>query len=310
MPSRRILFAIRNPEAARQPGLTKAIQVARGLGASLELFHVLTDTLIVDLSRFEHDASDSLRERVENEAREPLARMCAMARKHGVAAECSLEWDYPPHEAIVRRAKATCAELIIADRHKGARAWFITQTDFELLRASPVPVLLLKSEKPYRRPRVLAAVDPSHAHAKTARIDDGILSTATRLAAGLGGALHVVHANYPSIVGLNVGAAANRAATSWSTLSFAELKEQGREAFEQFLAGVDLPRKRTHLVEGNPTTVIPRLAKQLSAGIVVMGAVSRSGLERVFIGNTAERVLNSLPCDILVVRSGHSESRR
>jgi universal stress protein E len=33
-----------------------------------------------------------------------------------------------------------------------------------------------------------------------------------------------------------------------------------------------------------------------------MGAVSRSGLKRVFIGNTAERVLDELPCDVLVVK--------
>jgi len=33
-----------------------------------------------------------------------------------------------------------------------------------------------------------------------------------------------------------------------------------------------------------------------------MGALARSGLKRVFIGNTAERVLSALPCDVLVVK--------
>jgi universal stress protein E len=303
MPNRRVLFAVRDPATASRSSLAKAIQVARGLGASLELFHVLTDTLIIDLSRFEHDAADSLRERVEREARAPLVRMCAIARKHGVDAECTVEWNYPPHEAIARRAEAICAELIVADRHQGARAFFITQTDFELLRISPVPVLLLKNTKPYRRPRVIAAVDPSHAHAKTAKLDSHILSAAERLANGLRGSLHIAHANYPSIVGLNVDAAAVQAATQWTVPSFTELQEQGRQAFEEFLADVEVPRRRTHLLEGNPAKVIPKLAKELKAGIVVMGAVSRSGLERVFIGNTAERVLNSLPCDVLVVRA-------
>jgi universal stress protein E len=40
-----------------------------------------------------------------------------------------------------------------------------------------------------------------------------------------------------------------------------------------------------------------------------MGAVSRSGLKRVFIGNTAERVLDALPCDVLVVKPAHFASR-
>jgi len=34
----------------------------------------------------------------------------------------------------------------------------------------------------------------------------------------------------------------------------------------------------------------------------VMGAISRSGLKGVFIGNTAERILDELSCDILVIK--------
>ena len=37
-----------------------------------------------------------------------------------------------------------------------------------------------------------------------------------------------------------------------------------------------------------------------------MGALSRSGLQRVFIGNTAERILGSLACDVLVVKPANS----
>lgn len=295
----RILFAIRNPEARQQPGLAKAIQVARAFGASLELFHALTDAVFIDLNRFDDSSLDRLRERVENEARIPMVRMCEAARKHGVTASQSVEWDYPPHEAVVRRASATGADLIIAECHRGGRTrpWLIHLTDWELLRLSPVPVLLLKNGKPYHRPLTLAAVDPAHAHAKPSRLDAIILAAATELSKGLRGTLHMVHANYPSIVGLEP--AVNH---TWSTLSFEELKEQERQAFEAFRARVAIPRTRAHLVDGNPTREIPRVADELGAGIVVMGALSRSGLERVFIGNTAERVLGSLHCDVLVVK--------
>jgi universal stress protein E len=44
------------------------------------------------------------------------------------------------------------------------------------------------------------------------------------------------------------------------------------------------------------------LTEQLRADIVVMGAVSRRGLARVFIGNTAEDVLDRLACDLLIVK--------
>jgi universal stress protein E len=50
--------------------------------------------------------------------------------------------------------------------------------------------------------------------------------------------------------------------------------------------------------------VLPRVARETHAGVVVMGAVSRTGLKKLFIGNTAERVLADLPCDVLVVKPG------
>jgi universal stress protein E len=33
-----------------------------------------------------------------------------------------------------------------------------------------------------------------------------------------------------------------------------------------------------------------------------MGAIARRGLSRLFIGSTAERVLDKLPCDLVIVK--------
>jgi universal stress protein E len=304
MSDRRVLFAIRDPGAPRQPGLAKAIQVAKAQGAALELFHALTETLYVDFGRYEAGAVDKLRERIEGAARVHLVRLCEHARKHGVEADYSVEWDYPPHEAVVSRAVSVGASLIVAECHKGIRTrpWLVPLTDWELLRTSPVPVLLLKNARPYHRPVILAAVDPAHAHAKPHALDERIVAAGAELGKGLRGTLHMLHANYPSIVGADPSIGARRAATSWSTLTFEELQEQERAIFEEFRARTGIPRTRAHVVDGNPVTIIPRVAGKLKAGIVVMGAISRSGLERVFIGNTAERILGALPCDVLVIK--------
>jgi universal stress protein E len=48
--------------------------------------------------------------------------------------------------------------------------------------------------------------------------------------------------------------------------------------------------------------VLQVLARSLSADVLVMGAVSRSRLQELFVGTTAERVLDRLPCDVLIVK--------
>jgi hypothetical protein len=40
-----------------------------------------------------------------------------------------------------------------------------------------------------------------------------------------------------------------------------------------------------------------------------MGAISRSGLKRLLIGNTAERILNATQADVLVVKPRGFSSR-
>jgi universal stress protein E len=53
---------------------------------------------------------------------------------------------------------------------------------------------------------------------------------------------------------------------------------------------------------GSAVDLLSEEAERVRADIVVMGAVARSRLKRLFIGSTAERVLDHLPCDVLIVK--------
>ena len=306
---RRILFAVRNPDAARQPALIKAVGIAKSCGASLELFHALASPVFATLQPMTGESIDSLRSRLLEHARARLEKFAALARRHRVPVECSAEWDYPPHEAIVRRAQKIEADLIVAECHRGrhSRRWLMQLTDWELLRASELPVLLLKNARSYRRPVVLAAVDPTHAHAKPARLDADILQAAAQLSCTLHGRLHVMFANNPPLNALGLGdPTLNGAAIA---MTYDELELEGREAFGRFMDAMDVEPARRHLVNRPPALAIPAIARSTRAGLVVMGAVSRSALQRLFIGNTAERVLDALPCDVLVVKPRGTKTR-
>jgi universal stress protein E len=64
--------------------------------------------------------------------------------------------------------------------------------------------------------------------------------------------------------------------------------------------GVD--QQHTHVHQGSTRELLMTLTDQLRADAVVMGAVSRSGLKGLFIGNTAEDVLDRLHCDLVIVK--------
>jgi universal stress protein E len=307
---RKILVAIKNPDARHQPGAEKALRIAKTLGATVELFHAISVPVFLELQPLTGRSVAELRREALQLRQKRMEKLVAVARKLGVKASTAVEWDFPPHEAIVRRAIRFRADLIIAECHRGSRRlapWLIHLTDWELLRASPVPVLLLKNGKAWRRRAMLAAVDPSHAHAKPSRLDALILEEARRIARKARGPLHVMHANFPSLFGLTLGDPGIDAVTLEAT--YEQQRELARKSFASFATAARIPTARRHVVDSDPIAGIPRVARKIGADLVIMGAVSRSGLKRVFIGNTAERVLSDLPCDVLVVKPAHFEKR-
>jgi nucleotide-binding universal stress UspA family protein len=66
--------------------------------------------------------------------------------------------------------------------------------------------------------------------------------------------------------------------------------------------GLSLPATRVHLPKGEANLVVPPLAESLDAGVLVMGTAVETGLARLLIGETAERILDATNCPVLTVR--------
>lgn len=309
-PIRKILVAVKNPDARRNPGVEKAIGIAKLLGASVELFNAISTPVFLELEPLTGRSLGQIRRESLALRNARLDALVKLAHGRGVEATRHVSWDFPPHEAIVRRAAAIHADLVIAECHEGKRLkpWLMHLTDWELLRLSPRPVLLLKNERAWRKPVILGAVDPSHARDKPARLDHAIVEYGKLLSHTLHGSFELVHANFPSAFGL----LASDPAMSMAAIGevYEAQATAGRERFKAFADKQGLPKARRHLVESEPVFSIPHVARKIGADLVVMGAVSRSGLKRVFIGNTAERVLEALPCDVLVVKPPRTARRK
>jgi universal stress protein E len=300
---RRILVAVKDPSARSLPAVKKAAQLARATGAQLELFHGLAQTVLVDavtgggqgLRRYEAD--------VQAKAVAQLEKIADQVRRHKVDVLVAAEWDHPPSEAVVRRALKTRADLIVAERHAGRRiaGAILSYTDWDLLRLAPCPVLVVKSTKPYLHPAIVAAVDPLHTHAKPAKLDTEILKAAATLKSTLRGSLTIVHAYPPPVVVTGAWVSGPVVTPIGSTT---DTEKTIRKALDEELERLPMPPHKVAIVCGPAREVIPDQARRAKAGIVVMGVMSRSGLKRFFVGNTAETVLDALPCDVLVIKPG------
>ena len=308
-PIRRILVAIKNPAARPLPAVNKAAQIAKGLGAQLTLFHDIATPLYAEAWHGRDVDARSWQREVQTARREQLEKLAARIRKHGIDVDVAADWDYPPYEAIIRKAQRISADLVVVENHHGSgrhpARWLLSYTDWELLRTCPMPVLLVKNRRLYHRPRVLAAIDPSHAFAKPSNLDRQILRAGAQLVHALHGELHALHVYHPT---LSVAPAMPD-----GPLADIDDSQQIEKAAQRELAravdGFEVRPGHRHLVEGRPIEAIPRAAKRERSAIVAMGVVSRSGLKRFFIGNTAESVMDAVTADLLVVKSADFTSR-
>jgi nucleotide-binding universal stress UspA family protein len=64
-----------------------------------------------------------------------------------------------------------------------------------------------------------------------------------------------------------------------------------------------------HIRSGRPYEEIVRLAREIEADLIALSTRGHSGLKHLLLGSTAERVVRTAPCPVLVVRKRKQKSK-
>ncbi len=288
-----ILVVVDPTAGASQPVLARAGWLATLGGARLELFACDYDPAI-DSGHIDSvwAAEPGAREQSLARQRRSLEELAKPLRDRGLDVTVDVEWAHPLDAAVVRKAAAHDYWIVAkgTHHHNLLQRTLLTQTDWHLIRKCPAPLLLVKDRALSAEPNVLAAVDPLNEHDKPAALDDRIFNFSADLARILRGRLHVVHA-FSTPMGVELPPDVRDV-----------LANEHRKAMTEFLDTHPVVAERSYLYEGLTHDSLALAAKEHGADFVVMGAVARRGLKQLFIGSTAERVLDRLPCDLVIVK--------
>ena len=142
--------------------------------------------------------------------------------------------------------------------------------------------------------RILVATDFSTASRPAFR-------TALDLAREQRGRLTIVHV-LPSVAPMGVEGYVS--ARMYEEME-ASAREWAEKRLDRLVAEAQSVRvaARPLLLEGSTHEAIARAARSERADVVVIGTHGRTGLERVFVGSVAARVIGTAPCPVLTVRS-------
>lgn len=299
----RVLCVV-DPTSQEQLALERAAWLCGKSKAQLELFICDYNEHLSGQRLFDSPSLEKARQKVADDHLALLEKLAAPLRKSGLDVRTSTAWDYPLHEGIIRHAVSIKADLLLKDTryHSALERMILSNTDWQLIRSCPVPLWLAKASIDTAQPLFICSIDPMNQHDKPAALDDAILLLGKSLATVCGGAVHAFHAYDPRIA----MAATTVNAYLPVSLPYDEINQQMRERHDKRFREItdyhDIDAKHTHLVSGRTEDELPQLAKKLNAAVVVMGAVARNRLDRLFVGSTAERTLNYLHCDLLIIK--------
>jgi universal stress protein E len=219
-------------------------------------------------------------------------------------------------EIIYEVLRNECDLVIKIPEHQDWLDRLFGSDDMHLLRKCPCPVWLIKSQAPESYKRILAAVDVDEAYpvakAESQRELNGqIIKMASSLALAESADLHIVHV-WDAI---GESSLRNSAFMRRPEEEVNEYVEQTRQqhtdslnvllhdvANEQGSEVLGYLKPQTHLMKGWARQVIPALAQQIEADLVVMGTVARTGIPGFIMGNTAETILNQIDCSVLAIK--------
>ncbi|MBT4615602.1 MAG: universal stress protein [Gammaproteobacteria bacterium] len=202
------------------------------------------------------------------------------------------------YESVIVSALKLGADFVLKPmrQHSLFSTMLRTSTDWNLIRHCPVPLLLVSPLESTHGKPVLAAVDVCSGDDYHDDLNRIVLSQAQRIARVLGSDCALVNAYSIAMPALAVG--------TIDTMPLPTSKELilEREVAIQALETGAIAENQMYVEEGNAAVAINQTARNLNAGLIVIGTVGRQGLSGSLIGNTAESVIEGTSVDVLVVK--------
>ncbi|HHB76471.1 MAG TPA: universal stress protein, UspA [Desulfobulbus sp.] len=305
------ILLVADGESWQDTALRRAITLAEHNQARLTIIRVLNHPR--SLSLLDKSTYERLKNAFKDDWQAQLKRIVADAPA-GVNIKSKLLFGSVFSE-IIQEVLRGGYDLVMkcAEETHSFKERLFGSTDMHLLRKCPCPVWIMKANEKEKYQRIIAAVDVEQEinDEKISVLNQQILEMASSLALSEFSEFHIVHA----------WTAWGESLLNTPRFSFSDDGEMAAWVEQQRVADetkmndliqtltetlsqdtMDYIKPQVHIIKGEAHQVIPDLAQEMKADLVVMGTVARTGIPGLIMGNTAETILNNIGCSVLAVK--------
>ena len=150
---------------------------------------------------------------------------------------------------------------------------------------------------------IMAAVDPVNANEKPANLDKAVLDASVAFSALFSADIHITHCYQPVGIEMWQGMSSVGMDQSLPMVDFHEyqksIENYHQKSLNELVQDYGFDDSSLHLVSGEVEFELANIVAETQVDLLVMGMGDNLG----FIGNTVEKILDNVECDILSVRA-------
>ncbi|SEF74881.1 universal stress protein [Marinobacterium lutimaris] len=281
--------------------LEKAVRLS-GKEGHLELFCCAYQPFIKGAGVFSEEAEKRSRHAYMVQCEGRLDHLAERIRIDPQRIGTDIAWDDDGAHALLRKRERFGADLVIypVAPQSTLLHHLLAPEDWKILRECPVPLLISRDRVWPTHPRIAVAIDPFHSRNEPASLDAKLMQIAEALSLELEAELHVLH-TYTTLPESAVF-------DEHQVTDFGYLQKKVVEEHQQRMATLLAPwsdmagAPEVHLLEGELHQLVPQFCKEQDVDLLIMGSVPRGALERLLLGSSAERILDRVSCDLMVIK--------
>lgn len=300
----RVLIAVKPQGHGLPLSVEHAQSLGQGLGAEIALVAFISDAPSASSSSFagtEPGEAWVLPVQSRGEALQELEALAQPLRDAGLSVTTHVSTELPVSRGILEQVAQWRADLVVLGVHEPmlGSGTHLTETDWQLMRLCPCPLLLVREPGVKTYATIVATVDPLLRHAEPENLDAAVLASADEFRRSFGARLSVVNV-YPNPEDFEIVSGVEVEPGVFYGSENVEAAHS--QAVGDLIEACGISDADTIMRPGAPAAVISEIAGELKADLVVVGSISRGRIERAILGSTAEAVVSSALCDVLLVK--------
>lgn len=283
-------------------GLKQALSLAKNNQAALKIL-VIAPELPKSIGDYSEKYKAYLVEEIEKQISNTSKEL--NLENGNIKLSIALEMSKTPGTAIIKQVIREEYDLIVKESQTLNEKSGLKALDMELLRKCPCPVWLCRPiSTPSAEMKIAVAIDPDSDETAEHSLSKRMIRLAHSMANKCNGKLQILSCWDFEYEDFLLNSPRIKADKTQVEKDVQHAEKSNLQALKEIIKAADIKDGKYEVfnIRGTASKKIPEFVNENKIDVLVMGTLARTGISGFIIGNTAENIVQRLPCSLMALK--------